>query len=344
MIDDRERSTNRTAQIDTLRVFLDDLEFDPDPSQGNDGWLALSYCGIYNSFDCTVLEWLLHISIPAMAEYFEVAGFVDLINRLLDTDLMFLWPEIPNGDDRMIRALNLCQTLTGWLTVHQSILAFRTTRDYNTAELLARGTSPHSVCRLPLVKKGFTPTALAILSSTMFCRWRENLVLADVQVEDLVKREVAVGSIRDQGWSRESLIYLFELNLAPSDSLSTVCDRCNTVIDERSPMGEAPELAVLVEVAWCLELEDIKRVESGPIDDNRSSEASDEHSHETKGICCPCVQNYEFVCLLCWDALHSHDHNHGNISRSETAPEVEILLDEESDPVDWEDSMFLLSI
>ena len=345
MVDDRDESINKTAQVDTIRIFFDEIDFSPDAGYGVDGWLALSYCAIFSSIDNSVFDWLIHVSIPAMEANFEVAGFVDLVNRLLDHDLPSLWPMIPNKTNQMIRALDHCRALTGWLVVHQSIAAFRSTRYYNAAELLARGVSPHSTCQLSLVRKGLTPTALAVLSSAMFCRWRANLLLAGIKMEDLIEREVNNGSIHDQGWSRASLLHLFERSLAPSSGFSNDrCTRCAVVIDERSPTYEVPEFAIQVEVGWCLELEGIKRCENGPVNDTDSSKALHKRSHEARGIFCPCVQTYDFVCLLCWEALHSHDHNHARISRSETAPEVEILLDEEDEPFEWEDSMFLLSI
>ena len=344
MVDDYEEVSSIKAHVDTLRIFLDDMDFSPDASPDNDGWLALSYCTIYNSINYKVFDWLICISIPAMAANFEVSGFVDLVNRLFDCDLSSRWPQIPVTADRMIRALDRVPTLTGWLAIHQSIAAFRSTWDYNAAGLLTKGVSPHSVCRLPLIEKRFTPTALAILSSMMFCRWRANLLMAGIQIQDFIEREVTAGSIQDHGWGRMSLAYLFKQSFAPCGGiLNDRCARCKVMVDERSPIGDTPELAVQVEVAWCLELEDMKRSEGGAIDDAESSVAFDKQSHETRGIHCPCVRTYDFVCLLCWEALRYLDHKHGAIQRSETTPAAEILLNEDQ-PFEWEDSMFLLSI
>ena len=150
----------------------------------------------------------------------------------------------------------------------------------------------------------------------------------------------------EDGWDRDSLCSLFQRSLASSGGFADVrCPRCSRIIDEICPEDNTPELAVTVEIGWCLELEEIKKRKSGRNANAGPYGAFGQGSQELKGIFCPCVRKYDFVCLFCWEALRNPNHNHGAILRTAAAAhEVEVLLDEEEEPLDWEDSMFLLSI
>ena len=100
---------------------------------------------------------------------------------------------------------------------------------------------------------------------------------------------------------------------------------------------------------WCRTLEQIKSG-NGQAELNKARKDIADSLPDRTGIFCSCIDEYEQVCLFCWEALHNPEHNHGVIRRQEEYPFDERIFEEknrpdEEDPLpDWEDSMLLLSI
>lgn len=71
-----------------------------------------------------------------------------------------------------------------------------------------------------------TPTSMAMRRSLYFDRWRHVLKDAGADLTAFVGREVRDGPLREQGWTVETLLQLFEFEYEPHLTPETLCHIC----------------------------------------------------------------------------------------------------------------------
>ena len=326
-------------QIDTLRLFLDQIDLCTETAASDFSWRVL-YSLLQHSRIRT-FEWLFRISILGMAGPFNRHALGILVWFLPDnSEWQTLFVSILSALDK--ENIELSINVSWFISQGKHVEA-------PLSELIRLGANVHPRYFGP------SPTAIAMRSSLSFHHWRNSLLLAFIDLEDFVRQECQHGSVAEAGWNEDTLLALFRLDQRPARQPCDVCFRCSVV---RSPHDRK---VVAVEIGWQLDLERLKAgvsnqagIEKATTDpnverDRKSMEDSMEDSmsvddamdddgeqrQSKKGIHCPCVQHFSFVCYYCW--LELLDHEHVDESADTTSSSSSELSD-------WEDSMFLLSI
>ena len=305
MLASMSQSPSPDAQIDTLRIFLNEFDFSNDADRSVDGWRALFlYVDTRRGNEIT-FDWLLRNCLSEITRNFNRKEFVVIIHwinvysRFLLTSLL-----LSLGSETIKRKFD-GPIPSECPVIHKSIDFQR-----GTVALIRWGMNIHTPHDLKEPDMSFlgliSPTSYAMLSSRTFHYWRKSLQLAEVNIEDFVKRECEIGTIVDEGWEEDTLLKLFQSTLPPVQLAHSPCSKCNSGYMTYS-------LAVIIEVSWCLELEKIKTKGVDPVGNVQISQINTilgTEKQEGKGIHCPCVQKYDFVCWECWDELKDPDHQH----------------------------------
>jgi len=340
-----DHDTTADMQIDTLRLFLEDIDFSDAADMSTDGWRALMLMFFPRKSHDSTFHWLLQNLASEITMHFhkaKVANILCFIAVECDPRLQFLSPMLRFGNDLVGNVLDM-KSSWGSTPVHESIL-----HRSHTAGLITKGADPHLTCDIweglwDLSESPKSPTSFAMLSSRMFCHWRESLRHSGLDLEEFVKRECENGSAVDEGWIEATLLLLFQSETSSfrrAIKPMGPCDNCNLPFDHCG-------LNIFVEVEWCLDLERIKkRYISQAAKDKMmtaitrpesSSQQPEKNEEEEAGLYCPCVHNFTFVCCACWKAIQDPNHKHWDTSETTSSAAIE-------DSSDCEDSPFLLSI
>ena len=236
-----------STKIDTIRIFLDDIDF-LGPSIQFNGWRAFTYLRMDSGVDDFVLDWLassLASEINMCLGYLEDHYLIYMLNAMMvHGGLYTLLPKLTDTDGKIKRVLNdlriplsnSCLTWThGWHLIHSSIGKWCSTyRPWNSnipALLIANGANPYLECCIrprQRLRRQFSPTTVAMLSSQTFFAWRENLYAAGIQIEEFVKKECKLRSAAERGWLEDSLLSLFQMCYVQNTSAAhPICDARN---------------------------------------------------------------------------------------------------------------------
>ncbi len=328
------------TQIDTMRLFLNDLDFTGDADLSSDGGLTNGWGVIetlYFSGSVGLTRWLLQnvpweVNPHFVKDYFRL--FLSWAIYRSDPQLHYV-PFILGCANPHFREMVDMEGVRGTTPLFESIL-----NRSSAPDLIREGANVHKLLYFDICHRSrVSVTWIAMLSSEMFYYWRHSLLNSGVCIEHFVKQECENNWIVEEGWTEVSLLRLFQLEFAPTHGSGGDCDRCHLWCVYKPGLLE-------VEVGWCVELERIKRNYVGLASSDgiltTSLELRDdeqaENTDETTGLFCPCVRQFTFVCPHCLLVLKATDHEHRDTYESEDSSSAG---NDPDDLSDWEDSPFL---
>ena len=319
-------------QIDTLRLFQEEIDFSEEADSCSDGWRVLFFIIDQGRNDLT-FHWLLQNFTSEIMVHFNEKQFANLLGFAIGmcAPSMQFVPSMLS-----LRINNIKEALDIWPADWYSVLHRSIIDGHFTTDLILKGANIHLRGWLEnLSNTPKSPTSLAMLSSQMFYHWRASLHGAGVNIEDYVRNECENGAAVDEGWSEDTLLFLLRLEFPSLYVTERVpcCDRCFSWVNDCRG-------AVAVEVNWCLELDMIKRRDIGqamnddePVASLRpENEENNSDGEVGKGLYCPCVQELSFVCWDCWKEIQDPNHEHWDSADELSCDAIEELSDSEFSP------------
>jgi hypothetical protein len=247
--------------IDTFRLFLDNVIFDYEDS---DGWyfffVLLDARGALaqginahaddNERNALVL-WPLQFVAFDMKNSFVEKTAAQLLGWVYNTDtedildlLLKIFDNFIDAKERLDGYSMLLSTL--WYA-YDSVDFFEVLRN-----ILTRGADPHLI---GFDDDGYspqeeTPTSLAMYSSWAFVTWRSALLQISTDLEIFVQKELKQSPLKEAGWHENSLLSLFQSRIYPQvrQKLHPRCEMCGKSVTS------------IVELPWWRWLDSIKEV------------------------------------------------------------------------------------
>lgn len=246
--------------IDTFRLFLDNLDFS---SEDSDGWCFLEILlstqaagarGIdadaHYNIRTALAMWSLRMLAPDMKNNFvEISAANSLLVAWIAESMDvfdFLLKIFDNFIDARVRP-------GGYSTLMNILFYYHALPrgDPRLKMILTRGADSHLIgFEEKFSPQKETPTSLAMYSARAFSNWREALLQISTDLELFVQKELQQSPLKSAGWHENSLLSLFQSHIHPryNRRYFSRCDMCRKSI---SP---------LVELRWRRWLDSIKEV------------------------------------------------------------------------------------
>ena len=258
--------------IDTIRLFLDNLDFSYD--YYSDGWLFirnLLYRRIFlPNESCAhtddnernaVTIWSLRMLAPDIKNNFVEISAAKLLQWALHFDVMDVFDFVLKILDSLIDART---EPDGYSTL---LYSFHCKHSYlrdggYLNKLLTRGADPHLIgFKEESSPRKETPTSLAMYSSRAFVTWRNALLQISTDLELFVRKELQQSPLEQAGWHENSLLSLFQSQIHPQiyPEVPSPCDMCGKPLDGLR-WWRLVESRLIVELRWCRWLDSIKEV------------------------------------------------------------------------------------
>jgi hypothetical protein len=251
------RTSKVDDYIDTVRLFSDTMDFSNDESDGNIflgvllHWIPISLRQYPDQLIAAVL-WTLKFLAPDLKDTMVEASFtwhlekgfrwsgVDIFDLLLGlTDHGIDARSKPGGYSMLLRKVV-------WLGTTDILR-----EQIRIITLLKKNADPHLIgFDQAYSPRKETSTSLAMYNSRSFFNWRFALRESSVDLDTFVREELHQGPLQKAGWTEDSLMSLFELDI-PSGFQIPDFERC-----ELCPRY----MAVVVEIPWRRWLDKIKEV------------------------------------------------------------------------------------
>ena len=196
--------------MDTLRIFLDCIDFSDTAGEGWETLITLSDQTVCINGETVakriLLSWILRVTGRDIKENFSEAGYslvLSWVLRLEEDDMIRSLLQFGGKD-----AINSRTECGGYTNLH-CLTAYAESED-NLAFILRQVPDLHLTGYddeySPILE---TPTSLALYSSWAFADWRYNLHVAGIDIHEFICAEMQQTPLVDAGWTVETLLALF---------------------------------------------------------------------------------------------------------------------------------------
>ena len=242
--------------MDTIRLFIDDMDF---VEVGGDGWLALLYMSLCHKrrkpniatlAQSDLLIWMLQSFSPEIRTYFINKHYADILYWVMapgrEKVAKLLLELSPVG------AIDTVRSEGGFTTLQDHIIF--TARDGHALGMILRfGADIHHLgFDTAYSPREETPLSLALYSSGSFQAFTAALRKRNIDLGPFVLHELRENfPLLNDGWTEQTLRALFEDEFKPDDGYIDldICDECHCFFGS---------WRLRVEVAWQLHLEYLK--------------------------------------------------------------------------------------
>lgn len=186
--------------IETIRLFMDCADFSGTNSPGWD--MICSFIPVHylerSKIKVALWERVVQIFAHEMKDNFDVGQFTFILSGLSHNrshlSSLLTSGSAPKG------CLNDCNSSWGITLLYSTIYAHT-----GSSELLLYGIDPNYFGMGLFLYQPETPTSLSMYSSEAFQVWLDSLSHAGIDMATLLDREMERGSLRNNGWTRETL-------------------------------------------------------------------------------------------------------------------------------------------
>lgn len=233
--------------IDTLRLFMDCIDFSDHDS---DGWRILLALHSTKIRGCSDKEqylpilWTLSLFSSELKDNTDENYFATMLRWNLPFKSSQELTGVLLGINRNLM-VDARETPNGYSTLQYMITSGSNTSAQNNHAielLLGNGADPHLVSFNPhYSSQPETPTSLALYTSSAFTQWRNALKNMSLDFEAFVKKELQRGPLREAGWCQDTLLALFRQDF-----------RSGAEPQYKHDFGECPHIlsALIVEPCW----------------------------------------------------------------------------------------------